>query len=191
MLSESTQSPEVTHIWLWLQLWVFQYEGATLCPDQSSAYYNILRLIALYTNLTHENQFYYVQSKNYGSLAVWTPRHPTLDNKADTRVVSHRGQSLFSHCRQYWCTTSWTPLVPWVSKQAVGTGQLQVSRPHAGSSKDRNLILRGVNAVRFWRLPKHRRQLLSCRHGRPGRAIHFTDEKSRVQGAQLMCWPRN
>lgn len=50
-------------------------------PDQSSAYYNVLRLIDLYTSVTHESQYYNMQIKNmtlwlFGSqgILLWTTK---------------------------------------------------------------------------------------------------------------------
>lgn len=70
---------------------------------------------------THRPVFQSHTRKPTLSLVVCIPRHPTLDNKADTGAISHLGH-LLSYSRQYRCATSWLPLVPWVSKREWGPG---------------------------------------------------------------------
>lgn len=95
-----------------------------MCPDHGSVYYNGLRLSDLGTSFNHESQFYYIQIKNYSSLTILLPRHPTLGNKADIRAISHLGH--FPLQAILMCTPS-LPLVPSVSKQPAGTRKLQDS----------------------------------------------------------------
>lgn len=163
----------------------FSYEGATLCPDHGSIYYNVLRLTDLDTSFTGEGQFYYVQIKNHSSLAIWISRHPPLGNKADIRTVSRLGHFPLP------ATLMWhpsLPLVPSVSKQPTGPRQLQDSAcagTRAGASKDRNLLLRGVGTVRFWRRSKPRRRLFGCRSGKLGESSILQRRKA---GFKVLRW---
>lgn len=169
----------------WFRLYSqFSYDGATLCPNHSSVYYNVLRLTNLDASFTREGQFYYVQIKNHSSLAIWISRHPPLGNKADIRAISRLGhfplpEILMWHPHCHWCY-QWAS-----SQQRPGSGRtVRVLAPGLDLA-DRNLLLRGVDTVRFWRRSKHRRRLFSCTSGKLGESSILQRRKA---GFKVLRW---